>query len=294
MKFGKEFSSQLVHEWEDAYMNYNNLKKTLKSINKSQRNEKLMAETSRAGGLKRRISLYRAFSGLTPHHNCCSSSRDSPKKGDDEEEVVLVTPLTEEGIDRCRATFMMWSEDGCDSEVLFCRELDFEFNKVLNFYRKKVGEVLIEAEGLNRQMDALIALRLKVEDPVLPTSVLSFASDEGPINGRPQMDAISEVEMSKGNSNDADREGNEEKICASTKMGNGRNVEVNGFKPASLDILNYVKINVDPQTPVSTIKAILPSSGLSLTKVELKRAEQQMTQAFVEFHRKLRYLKRYR
>ena len=34
MKFGKEFVSQMVPEWEEAYMDYNCLKATLKNISK--------------------------------------------------------------------------------------------------------------------------------------------------------------------------------------------------------------------------------------------------------------------
>lgn len=47
--------------------------------------------------------------------------------------------------------------------MVFFRRLDDEFNKVNAFYRKEVGELLEEADGLNKQMDALIALRVKVE-----------------------------------------------------------------------------------------------------------------------------------
>jgi SPX domain protein involved in polyphosphate accumulation len=32
MKFGKQFTAQMVPEWQEAYMNYNHLKTLLKEI----------------------------------------------------------------------------------------------------------------------------------------------------------------------------------------------------------------------------------------------------------------------
>jgi SPX domain protein involved in polyphosphate accumulation len=55
---------------------------------------------------------------------------------------------------------------GGEYELVFFRRLDDEFNKVDKFYRSKVEEVLKEAAMLNKQMDALIAFRIKVENPV--------------------------------------------------------------------------------------------------------------------------------
>lgn len=100
------------------------------------------------------------------------------------------------------------------------------------------------------------------------------------------MDAIQEVEMSS--------EGHLEKACEHSKS-EGNKVEIKGFRPASLDILNHVKINVTPETPVSTLKGILMSSNsdFSFSRKELRKAEQQMTQAFIEYYQKLRLLKSY-
>ena len=50
-------------------------------------------------------------------------------------------------------------------EVQFFRRLDGEFNKVLRFYRQKVESVMEEADELSRQLNVLIALRVKVENP---------------------------------------------------------------------------------------------------------------------------------
>lgn len=59
----------------------------------------------------------------------------------------------------------MQADDGGEYELVFFRRLDDEFNKVNKFYKSKVEEVTKEAEVLNKQMDALIAFRIKVENP---------------------------------------------------------------------------------------------------------------------------------
>jgi len=70
-----------------------------------------------------------------------------------------------------------------------------------------------------------------------------------------------------------------------------------GFRPAFLDILDHVKINVNaPDTPVSTIKGLLLSSKCDQTfsKNELRKADEQISKALKAFYNKLRLLKRYR
>uniref|UniRef100_A0A5B7C0Q9 Putative EXS family protein isoform 3 n=1 Tax=Davidia involucrata TaxID=16924 RepID=A0A5B7C0Q9_DAVIN len=192
MKFGKEFASQMVQEWKEAHMDYHYLKSVLKDIlNFRQRNASSTIATTPKGSLKRRVSLYRAFSGLTSRYN---SLRGSPKK-ENEDEVILVTAMEQEGSEGCyETTFFMSSEEGGEYELMFFRRLDDEFNKVVKFYKAKVEEVMEEAEELNKQMDALIALRIKVDNPVvglrgaqvinLATNVSGATSIPPSINGR--------------------------------------------------------------------------------------------------------------
>lgn len=79
-------------------------------------------------------------------------------------------------------------------------------------------------------------------------------------------------------------------------LGNDQKLErMEGFRPAPLEILNHVKINVGAETPISTVKGIVGTSSLeiSFSKAELRKAEEKMTQAFITFHHKLRLLKGY-
>jgi hypothetical protein len=163
MKFGKEFAAQMVQEWQEAYMNYNHLKTILKDVLRLRTLRgapSTVAAATSHGSLKRRVSLYRAFSGLT------GRCRGSPRKSEDE--VILVSAVQESGADEHYQTlFLNASDEGGEYELVFFRRLDDEFNKVINFYKKKVEEVMGEADDLSKQMDALIALRIRVDDPVV-------------------------------------------------------------------------------------------------------------------------------
>ncbi|XP_031396309.1 phosphate transporter PHO1 homolog 9-like [Punica granatum] len=298
MKFGKEFASQMVPEWQEAYMDYNYLKAVLKDVlntRKRMQTTPRQASTPRGSALKRRVSLYRAFSGLTGRNR---RNPNSPLARGDDEEVILVNSVTENGSSdaRYQTMFLMSTEEGGEYELVFFRRLDEEFNKVVRFYRKKVQEVEEEADRLTRQMNALIALRVKVDKPDVRSQGSHADVSELPQDrsgaglpgsrkqGRATMDVIQEVEM-RG----------EEQVEGESRGSRKDAVNSGGFRPAPLEILDHVKINVAADTPVSTLKGILmiSDSDLSFSKAELRKAEERMTRAFIEFYQKLRLLKSY-
>ncbi|KAK0583953.1 hypothetical protein LWI29_005536 [Acer saccharum] len=296
MKFGKEFAAQLVNEWQEAYMDYNYLKKLLKDVFNF-RQKSTSYPISAGSSLKRKVSLYRAFSGLTKYRY----PKGSPKKNStgerNEQDAVILVSSDELGDHHqgpnggkySKTKFLMSNDDGAEYELVFFRRLDDEFNKVVSFYKKKMVEIVSEADELSKQMDAFIAMRITVDDPLLGgVSMLNLASNGGggdssvsasvhSNNGRKpeelHLSTIQEVEMSS-----------EE-----------HSVDMDSFMPASLEVLDRVKININHETPVSTLKGVLmgSKSDMPLSKSKLKRTEQLMTQAFVEFYRKLRLLKSY-
>lgn len=290
MKFGKEFMSQMVPEWEEAYMDYNFLKASLKNMSKlKELNEPAPMASTPKGSLKRRLTLYRAFSGLS------GRQRGSPRK--DEDEVILVRAEEGEGSEGLYQTmFLKSSEEGAEQDLVFFNKLDHEFNKVNSFYKKMVKEVVEEAEELSKQMNVLIALRIKVDkvgfgnlggneiSSSSSTSLNHHINDARHRHGhsRVHMDVIHEVEMSNGRH---------------LENGSGNYEDsMDGFKPASLEILDHVKINMNtPETPISTIKGLLSNSqsNQSFSKKELKKAEEQISIALKEFYHKLRLLKSY-
>lgn len=160
MKFGKEFASQMVPEWQGAYMDYEFLKSFLKEIQLFRQRNK-PESSAKSTGLRRNNTLYRAFSGLTQRVS-------SPRKQaahDIENQVILVHNVKKDGDERSETMFLMATDEGGDYEMVYFKRLDDEFNKVLKFYKLKVDEVMKEAALLNRQMEALIAFRVKVENP---------------------------------------------------------------------------------------------------------------------------------
>ncbi|KAK8487665.1 hypothetical protein V6N13_094446 [Hibiscus sabdariffa] len=177
MKFGKEFAVQMVQEWQEAYMDYNKLKSLLKDIftfkqqNKPQSTMATTATSTPRGMLKRRASLYRAFSGLTNRYKP-DSSTDSH-----EDEVIVVSSVQEGAEGSYQTIFLRSGEEGGEFELLFFRRLDDEFIKVLRFYKKKVEEVTVEANDLSKQMNALIALRIKVDNPIVEEADMVHLSD---------------------------------------------------------------------------------------------------------------------
>lgn len=77
-----------------------------------------------------------------------------------------------------RTVFLRSSEESGEYEVEFFRRLDDEFNKVVKFYKSKAGEVMKTTDKLSKQMDVLIALRIKVNFPDG-----ELRDDEGSVNG---------------------------------------------------------------------------------------------------------------
>ena len=150
----------MVPEWQEAYMDYNLLKALLKEVERFKLRNKPPATPAR---LMRKLTLYRAFSGLT--HFARNGHPTTSSESDVESQAILVNSVEENGSAGYETTFLMLGEEGAEYELVYFRRLDDEFNKVNKFYRSKVEEVMTEAASLNKQMDALIAFRVKVENP---------------------------------------------------------------------------------------------------------------------------------
>ncbi|XWS10349.1 hypothetical protein CRYUN_Cryun39dG0069500 [Craigia yunnanensis] len=157
MKFGKEFSSQMVPEWQATYMDYSSLKILLKHI---QHWKQKKGQPDTPALLQRALTLYRAFSGLLPRQNQRVKSFNDQ---DTENQAILVNSVKGNGSGKYETTFLITAEEGGEYEQQFFRRLDNELNKVGKFYRSRVKEVMEKAQTLSKQMDAFIAFRIKVE-----------------------------------------------------------------------------------------------------------------------------------
>ncbi|KAL8518655.1 hypothetical protein ACS0TY_009847 [Phlomoides rotata] len=327
MKFGKEFTSQMVPEWHEAYMDYEYMKKVLKEIHLYKQRHR--TTSSWPTGLKRSFTLYRAFSGLT-HHRVPSPRTAAP---DVENQVILVHNVRRDGDEQSETMFLNAADDGGEYELVYFKRLDDEFNKVLKFYKVKVEEVMKEAAVLNRQMEALVAFRVKVENPSgwsdrLDEETNQLASDvaasraalyanapsavRASRRGGHHMDAIDE-EGSSRVQRESEDSGEDEKIGREMKQMNAAEITTEhkggdtelvhkrtnselSNRPAPLEILKTVKFNTHQETPRSTIKGFLnipTQNDLKFSKDNLKKAEARLKKAFVEFYHKLRLLKSY-
>ncbi|GLU09450.1 hypothetical protein SLE2022_334420 [Rubroshorea leprosula] len=310
MKFGKEFASQMVPEWQEAYLDYDFLKTLLKEV---QRFKLRSRPPATPGGLKRKMTLYRAFSGLTQRQQ----NHPSPSSNDIEGQAILVNPVNGEGSEKYQTTFLMADDEGGEYELVYFRRLDEEFNKVDKFYKAKVQEVVKEAEILNKQMEALIAFRIKVENPqgwsweersgdltrlasdvaasaaALAASTPSGARANRRVN---HMEVIEEGSTSHEHSDeDKDEKDNENSLEENVEAPKQGKI-LKRKKPAPLQILNHVKMNNSLETPRSTIKGVLnvPNhTELKFTRQNLRKVEEQLKRAFIEFYQKLRLLKSY-
>ncbi|CAI9109740.1 OLC1v1009617C1 [Oldenlandia corymbosa var. corymbosa] len=206
MKFGKEFASQMVQEWQEAYMDYSYLKTLLKDVLNFRRVNNISSsgpnsDAQKSNQLKRRLSLYRTFSGLT-RLSWKGGGGGSPNNKEDE--VILVSEVQQsadaagESDGFYQTMFLMSSDETGELELVFFRKLDEEFNKVVKFYREKVSEVKAEAEELSKQMDALIALRIKVDYPLMEFIKTDSSRNHGTIPSQVQSAASSSDGIRRG------------------------------------------------------------------------------------------------
>ncbi|KAM3695813.1 hypothetical protein ACJW31_07G162700 [Castanea mollissima] len=308
-------------------MDYNQLQSLLKEIQRFKQRTKPPATPA---GLKRKLALYRAFSGLTQRYN----NPTSPSSASDEIEsqAILVNSVNHGGSQSYQTTFLMSSDEGGEYELVYFRRLDDQFNKVNKFYKAKVEEVMKEAAMLNKQMDALIAFRIKVENPqgwfdrsvemtrlasAVAASAAAYISKSihtvyaikvvatiislwDRVFGRVpmSMDVIEEGPSSHGPSTDesSDDKDDKENEIVNHMVHEQRIENMKGTRPTPLEILSHVKMNNTLETPRSTIKGFLNypvQTELNFTSKNLRKVEDQLKRAFVEFYQKLRLLKNY-
>ena len=110
------------------------------------------------------------------------------------------------------------------------------------------------------------------------------------------MNMIVEAESSHGPSDESSDDKDEIKIV-NEKVQVQMPKNTRATRPAPLEVLNHVRMNNTQETPRSTIKGFLNypvQTELNFTRENLKKVEDQLKRAFVEFYQKLRFLKNYR
>ncbi|KAL5722933.1 hypothetical protein ACHQM5_006390 [Ranunculus cassubicifolius] len=252
----------MVPEWQEAYMDYNYLKSLLKEI-------QLLNQT------KKTISAPRTFTGLTRRNTITNNMNN--EGGDIEDQVTLVNMVNPNGSEELYETmFLMLNEEGGQKERGFFRKLDEEFNKVNKFYRIQVDKVVEEATFLAKQMAALIAFRIKVES--YDRSV-DFAGEMNRLASGVAASAAA--------------------VIASIPSGSRSSVATLPFPFHSFPFFSllfhsipFLNLNFSKHT-LKSILQIDRDKGLKFRRENIKRIEDQLKQAFIQFYQKLRLLKNY-
>ncbi|KAG6651094.1 hypothetical protein CIPAW_06G087800 [Carya illinoinensis] len=296
MKFGKEFKKQKVPEWTEAYMDYNGLKRILREV---MRYKQSLHPALHKRASQQKQTFMDSTTVFSAQH--MQSSNLNQSKTDVENQVIDVDTLQRDGSKKIYKTkFLGRSEDGGDVETMFFAKLDEQLNKVNTFYKDKVKALIHEATLLNKQMDALIALRIKgrsLSNAALRISPTNITSKGDKSSGKEHMGLTPEVDTvydHKKDESTAEIELNSARTTGSS-TDHGEQVR-NDYQQDPLKILDHVKINNTLDSPISTIRGVFKDSkeqDLSFSKEELRRVEEQLRHEFIEFYNKLRLLKHY-
>ncbi|GLJ12485.1 hypothetical protein SUGI_0191930 [Cryptomeria japonica] len=159
VKFSKQFEAQLVPEWKEAFVNYWQLKKEVKKIQKNLMKQRAMDADHPASPHDTRLAFFSHFTTLVKRktRQCL--------RGDSEPGIIRVSYKTS-GSAR---------EDVYETEVLnvgqgpseetdaaaqaFFNTLDAQLNKVNQFYKSKEKDFLERGESLKQQMIYLTELK---------------------------------------------------------------------------------------------------------------------------------------
>nr|GEZ19163.1 ribonuclease H-like domain, reverse transcriptase, RNA-dependent DNA polymerase [Tanacetum cinerariifolium] len=166
-----------------------------------------------SGELQRAYILTKALPRLNRSHHYSDpfngldmrKSFDETKEDEIENQVIAVETVNkDDNTEEYNINFLMPPQEGGESEITFFERFDEELNKVNTFYRDKVEEVIEEVASLNKQMIALIALRIKVKQPSDTSKSHSYrnVSYDSSSTGSPKVNSPSRIDPSDSNVND--------------------------------------------------------------------------------------------
>ncbi|KAJ1423675.1 SPX domain [Sesbania bispinosa] len=272
MTFKKDFKQQMVPEWEKEYMDYEGLKRILKEVKSNK-------QATQNRPLQHSFSLERAFSGLHMHGSNHQRERDI------EDQVIDVKTLEQDGSKQLYETnFQKCHEEGGQAEERFFQKLDEELNKVNAFYKDQVEAAKHEATLLSKQVETLVALRVKVKNPDSGLQQIGSSAEENIDQNHQQNDSMGGPEVDP---------------VQRTNRNTHHEMEAhNNYKSRDpMEIIEHVKIDDALQSPLSTIKGVFIDSNdneLNFNKEKLRKIEEQLRLVFIEFYQKLLHLKDYR
>ncbi|RWW27326.1 hypothetical protein BHE74_00041476 [Ensete ventricosum] len=288
VKFSKQFEGQLVPEWKEAFVDYWQLKKDLKRM------QRFVS------------SLLILFLGIFQVHKKLTSSGS---RG-----VLYETELLEQFADT-------------DAAKEFFARLDLQLNKVNQFYKGKEKEFLERGESLKKQMEILLELKAALkkqrgwasstndakDDPSISCSITSEEdSTKGTADPEEQDQSqeilATELERSEFQFPDCPQGQDDPRKLVTAPSGDGKLRSLSGrvFSRQGKNL----KIKIPLTTPSRTLSALTDlfredlgsqsrkcgaqGGKLNINKTKLHHAEKMIRGAFVELYKGLGYLQTYR
>ncbi|KAI3467160.1 hypothetical protein Pfo_023823 [Paulownia fortunei] len=311
VKFSKQFEGQLVPEWKEAFVDYWQLKKDLKKIhllNNQDTNNKQPKNSfpnTFLSSLRKHTFLehkQREHRVIQVHRKLAASA----SKGD-----LYETELLEQFADT-------------DAAIEFFACLDFQLNKVNQFFRTKEKEFLERGDSLKKQMEILIELKTALKQKHAKDSSSQDSKEDDSISGTISCDEESirdstDAEQGLENSTDeldkfdveftdSPRSGELGKSIRMKKQeGKLRSLSGRIIKCRGKNLRIHIPLT-NPTRTFSAISYLLrddlmnqsskkcgtEENKLHINKKKLHHAEKMIRGAFIELYKGLGYLKTYR
>ncbi|KAG7032118.1 Phosphate transporter PHO1-like 1, partial [Cucurbita argyrosperma subsp. argyrosperma] len=301
VKFSKQFEGQLIPEWKHAFVDYRQLKKDLKKL------YLLKTDTNPAAGTAPSTLLSSikklSFSGrqrrdhgpIHVHKKLASSA----SKGD-----MYETELLDQFADTAAA-----------KNFFSC--LDFQLNKVNQFFKTKEAEFMERGDSLKKQLEILIDLKTAIQCRQQTSDIAADSKEDGSISYTISCEDKTEQEQSQENNINDELEKTELAFSDSPRseeMGNPTRTKILDRKWRSFSgrVISFqgknIKMNIPLTNPSRTFSAIShlfkedlanskkcnDGTKLHINKTRLHHAEKMIKGAFVELYKGLGFLKTYR
>ncbi|XP_022148998.1 phosphate transporter PHO1 homolog 1 [Momordica charantia] len=313
VKFSKQFEGQLIPEWKHAFVDYWQLKKDLKKLYLLKTDNPataaatatatVAAASSTLWSSVKKISIFghqrRDHGPIHVHKKLASSV----SKGD-----MYETELLDQFADSAAA-----------KEFFSC--LDFQLNKVNQFFKTKEGEFMERGDSLKKQLEILIDLKTALQQRRQTGDIAPDSKEEGSISYTISCEEESVKDKTgQEHSQENINEDSEKTELAfsdsprSEEMGNSTRTKSLDRKWRSFSgrVISFhgknIRLNIPLTTPSRTFSAIShlfredlanskkcnEGTKLHINKTRLHHAEKMIKGAFVELYKGLGFLKTYR
>ncbi|KAG7013061.1 Phosphate transporter PHO1-like 1, partial [Cucurbita argyrosperma subsp. argyrosperma] len=307
VKFSKQFEGQLIPEWKHAFVDYCQLKNDLKKLyllKTDNKPDSTAATGTVASTVLSSIKNFSIFGHQRRDHGPIHVHKklaSSVSKGD-----MYETELLEQFADTAAA-----------KEFFSC--LDFQLNKVNQFFKTKETEFMELGESLKKQLEILIDLKTVIQHrrqtrDITPDSkedgsisyTISCESDKDKTEQEQSQESINEelekTELAFSDSPRSEEMGNSTKTKSLDPKWRSVSGQVISFQGKN------IKMNIPLTTPSRTFSAIShlfkedltnskksnEGTKLHINKTRVHHAEKMIKGAFVELYKGLGFLKTYR